>query len=63
MKYVLEQAQQDLAVSVSNLMLQFGYNSSCSGFPRLLGLMSAYEDGSLFLLVDAFSDTNTNGRC
>ena len=38
-------------------------NFNGSLFPLLVGLMSAYADGSLFLLVDVFSDTNANGRC
>ena len=37
------------------------FNSSDFGFPPLVGLISMYEDGNLFLHVDVFSDTNSNG--
>ena len=37
------------------------FNSSGFSFPPFVGLISIYGDGNLFLHVDVFSYTNTNG--
>ena len=39
------------------------FNFSGSSFPPLVGLLSLYKDGSLFLPFNVLSDTNANGEC